>query len=117
MIPLPSPAELPLVMGVVGLRRVSGQAAARSEEWMWGIWRSAHDPDTSEPEDDPGEHAGSRPQTVTRDRPGMTPGSDDGERRTSGTPEGRRYGPEPRSSAPSGRSCRSSSASRWFSRC
>lgn len=45
MILLPSPAELPLVMGVVGLRRLRGRRFARSEEWMWGMWPSAHDPD------------------------------------------------------------------------
>lgn len=47
MVLLPSPAELPLVMGVVGLLRVRGRRFARSEEWMWGMWRSAHDPDTT----------------------------------------------------------------------
>jgi signal peptidase I len=46
MILLPSPAELPLVMGVVGLLRLRGRRFARSEEWMWGMWPSAHDPDT-----------------------------------------------------------------------
>lgn len=43
---LPSPAELPLVMGVVGLRRM-GQAAARSKELAWGMWRLAHGPGTT----------------------------------------------------------------------
>ncbi len=42
---LPTPAELPLVMGVMGLPLLRGRARARTEEWMWGIWRSAHDPD------------------------------------------------------------------------
>ncbi len=41
---LPTPAELPLVMGVVGLPLLRGRAKARTEEWMWGIWRSARDP-------------------------------------------------------------------------
>ncbi|GGQ29681.1 hypothetical protein GCM10010249_55560 [Streptomyces roseolilacinus] len=44
---LPTPAELPLVMGVVGLPLFRGRARARTEEWMWGIWRSAHDPDAT----------------------------------------------------------------------
>lgn len=39
LILLPSPAELPLVMGVVGLRLLRGRRFARSEEWMWGMWR------------------------------------------------------------------------------
>ncbi|MFE7131326.1 signal peptidase I [Streptomyces sp. NPDC057638] len=47
MVLLPSPAELPLVMGVVGLLLLGGRRFARSEELMWGTWRSAHDPDTS----------------------------------------------------------------------
>lgn len=47
LILLPSPAELPLVMGVVGLLLVRRRLFARSEEWMWGMWRSAHDPDTT----------------------------------------------------------------------
>ncbi|AOT61274.1 Signal peptidase I [Streptomyces rubrolavendulae] len=42
---LPTPAELPLVMGVMGLPLLRGRAKARTEEWTWGIWRSAHDPD------------------------------------------------------------------------
>jgi signal peptidase I len=46
MVLLPTPAELPLVMGVVGLLRLRGRRFARSEEWMWGMWPSAHDPDT-----------------------------------------------------------------------
>jgi signal peptidase I len=60
LILLPSPAELPLVMGVVGLRLLRGRRFARSEEWMWGMWRSAHDPDTTSPRRGPG-HS-SRPQ-------------------------------------------------------
>lgn len=54
MILLPSPAELPLVMGVVGLLRLRRRRFARSEEWMWGMWRSAHDPDTTSPRRGPG---------------------------------------------------------------
>lgn len=54
MILLPSPAELPLVMGVVGLLRFRGRRFARSEEWMWGMLRSAHDPDTTSPRRGPG---------------------------------------------------------------
>lgn len=46
LILLPSPAELPLVMGVVGLLLLRGRRYARRQEWMWGMWRSAHDPDT-----------------------------------------------------------------------
>ncbi|GLF99001.1 signal peptidase I [Streptomyces yaizuensis] len=46
MVLLPSLAELPLVMGVVGLLLLRGRRFARSEEWMWGTWRSAHGPDT-----------------------------------------------------------------------
>lgn len=60
MILLPSPAELPLVMGVVGLRLLRGRRFARSEEWMWGMWRSAHDPDTRGPRRGPGNS--NRPQ-------------------------------------------------------
>ena len=36
-------------MGVVGLFRVRAQAVAQTEEWMWGMWRSAHGPDTMSP--------------------------------------------------------------------
>ncbi|MDQ1008043.1 signal peptidase I [Streptomyces sp. V4I23] len=49
MVLLPSPAELPLVMGVVGLLLVRGRRLAQREEWMWGTWRSAHGPDTMIP--------------------------------------------------------------------
>lgn len=42
---LPTPAELPLVMGVMGLPLLRGRARARIEEWTWGIWRSARGPD------------------------------------------------------------------------
>lgn len=56
LIRLPSPAELPLVMGVVGLFRIRDRRShgvfARTEEWMWGMWRSAHDPDTMIPRRD-----------------------------------------------------------------
>ncbi len=41
----PTPAELPLVMGVAGLPLLRRRARGRTEEWMWGIWRSARDPD------------------------------------------------------------------------
>jgi signal peptidase I len=54
MILLPSPAELPLVMGVVGLLRLRSRQFARSKEWMWGMWRLAHDPDTTSPRRGPG---------------------------------------------------------------
>lgn len=54
MILLPSPAELPLVMGVVGLHLLWCRRFARSEEWMWGMWPSAHDPDTKNPRRSPG---------------------------------------------------------------
>lgn len=53
---LPSPAELPLVMGVVGVSLFRDRQAhgvfARSKEWMWGTWRSAHDPDMTVPRRD-----------------------------------------------------------------
>ncbi len=66
LIRLPSPAELPLVMGVVGLSRLRGRRShgviARSEEWMWGMWRSAHDPDTMIPRRDTSSSP-SRPRT------------------------------------------------------
>jgi signal peptidase I len=56
LVRLPTPAELPLVMGVVGLSRLrvrrSPRVFARSKEWMWGMWRSAHDPDTTIPRRD-----------------------------------------------------------------
>jgi signal peptidase I len=56
LILLPSPAELPLVMGVMGLYRFRGRRSygviARSKEWLWGMWRSAHDPDTMIPRRD-----------------------------------------------------------------
>ncbi|MDI5967542.1 signal peptidase I [Streptantibioticus silvisoli] len=42
---LPTPAELPLVMGVVGLYRVRRRPFRRSEEWKWGTLWSAHGPD------------------------------------------------------------------------
>jgi signal peptidase I len=44
MVLLPTPAELPLVMGVVGLYLIRHRRFARREEWMWGTWRSAHGP-------------------------------------------------------------------------
>ncbi|MFF3291139.1 signal peptidase I [Streptomyces sp. NPDC003023] len=44
MVLLPTPAELPLVMGVVGLYLIWHRRFARREEWMWGTWRSAHGP-------------------------------------------------------------------------
>ena len=49
LIQLPTPAELPLVMGVVGLRRVRRRLRRRSEEWKWGTWWSAHGPDPASP--------------------------------------------------------------------
>lgn len=49
MVLLPTPAELPLVMGVVGLYLARHRRFARSEEWMWGTWRSAHGPGTTIP--------------------------------------------------------------------
>lgn len=49
MVLLPTPAELPLVMGVVGLSLLWRRRYARSEEWMWGMWRSAHGPGTTIP--------------------------------------------------------------------
>jgi signal peptidase I len=45
LIQLPTPAELPLVMGVVGLYRVRRRLSSRSEEWKWGTLWSAHGPD------------------------------------------------------------------------
>ncbi|GGT40137.1 signal peptidase I [Streptomyces kurssanovii] len=49
MVLLPTPAELPLVMGVVGLYLLWHRRFARREEWMWGTWRSAHGPGTTIP--------------------------------------------------------------------
>lgn len=49
MVLLPTPAELPLVMGVVGLYLMWHRRFARHEEWMWGTWRSAHGPGTTIP--------------------------------------------------------------------
>ncbi|MFE3829273.1 signal peptidase I [Streptomyces sp. NPDC059092] len=66
LVRLPTPAELPLVMGVVGLSllrdRRSHRVFARSKEWMWGMWRSAHDPDTTIPRRD-ASSSPSRPKT------------------------------------------------------
>ncbi len=59
LIPLPTPAELPLVMGVVGLPR-TGRAPVRTEEWMWGMWRSARVPVTRVPRSVPDAPAASR---------------------------------------------------------
>lgn len=109
MIPLPSPAELPLVMGVVGLFRLRGRRFARSEEWMWGTWRSAHDPDTTSPRTGPGNSASHpRPgRTIRLGRKGR-PG-----RAVWMAPRGSRADlptavvRDRRSSDPSGRNCRS----------
>lgn len=66
MPPPPTPAELPLVMGVVVLSRVPGGRSYgvnshKVKEWMWGTWRSAHDPDTMVPRRD-ASSSPSRPQ-------------------------------------------------------
>ncbi|WP_442814506.1 signal peptidase I [Streptomyces sp. NBC_01808] len=45
MEPLPTPAELSLVMGVVGLHLTRGRQR-QGEEWMWGTWQSAPGPVT-----------------------------------------------------------------------
>ncbi len=42
---LPTPAELPIVSGVVGLFRVRRRQSWRSKEWKWGTLWSAHGPD------------------------------------------------------------------------
>jgi signal peptidase I len=49
LIQLPTPAELPLVMGLVGLYRVRRRLSSRSEEWKWGTLWSAHGPDPASP--------------------------------------------------------------------
>ena len=105
LIPLPTPAELPLVMGVVGLRRIRAQAAARSEEWMWGMWRSAHDPDTTIPRGQRGAARGSGAPAVDGGPASGSDSEDGGRLPTGAAPSG--TGAARRSSAPSGRSCRS----------
>jgi signal peptidase I len=69
--PPPTPAEPPLVMGVAVLSRRWGRRPRASrahrenpygmKEWMWGMWRSAHDPDTTVPRTDTSSSP-SRPQ-------------------------------------------------------
>ncbi|GHF12026.1 hypothetical protein GCM10010359_11400 [Streptomyces morookaense] len=49
LIRLPTPAELPLVMGVVGLRRMYDRRQRGVRSGLWGIWRSAHGPVTESP--------------------------------------------------------------------
>lgn len=96
MVLLPTPAELPLVMGVVGLFLVRGRRFLRSEEWMWGTWRSAHGPGT----------------TIPRRGRGVCPSSPrtraERLRRAAVTTTSRRAAVrDRRSSDPSGRNCRS----------
>lgn len=52
MDPLPTPAELSLVMGVVGLHLTRGRQR-QGEEWMWGTWQSAPGPVTRAPKTGP----------------------------------------------------------------
>ena len=47
--PAPEPCGTPARYGSGGPASHVARAAARSEEWMWGIWRSAHGPDTTVP--------------------------------------------------------------------
>ncbi|MER6915381.1 signal peptidase I [Streptomyces sp. NPDC000594] len=100
MVLLPTLAELPLVMGVVGLLLLRGRRFARSEEWMWGTWRSAHGPGTSSRRTGPGS-----PSTPLRPCRAMSP--------RAGRPPSRKGPMDPtgasgrRDSGPSGRSCRS----------
>ncbi len=136
---LPTPAELPLVMGVMGLPLLRGRARARTEEWMWGIWRSAHDPDAtsrrrgaksslSDPPDRqeaPPRAARAARHVLTGRTARRTP------RATAWTTTGRAAAEEPTATAttavatsrspgnsvPSGRNFRCSSASRCSSRC
>ncbi|EFE84264.1 conserved hypothetical protein, partial [Streptomyces albidoflavus] len=63
-VPLPTPAELPLVMGVVEPAPDEARTAAHSEESMWGMWRWAHDPDAS-PRVVPDAPRTNRPSTPT----------------------------------------------------
>ncbi len=49
LVQLPTPAELPLVMGLVGLYRVRRRLLWRSEEWKWRTLWSAHGPDPASP--------------------------------------------------------------------
>ncbi|ANW17839.1 signal peptidase I [Streptomyces clavuligerus] len=108
MVLLPSLAELPLVMGVVGLLLLRGRRFARSEEWMWGTWRSAHGPDTisrrtgreSSPSIPPCPwRAMIRPGSPRRVGIPLTTGSPGTTGTTTGATGGRRSGP-------SGRNCR-----------
>ncbi|BAU86372.1 signal peptidase I [Streptomyces laurentii] len=46
---LPTPAELLLVMGVVGLSLSRAGRAHGLRSGMWGMWPSAHDPETASP--------------------------------------------------------------------
>ncbi len=118
---LPSPAELPLVMGVVGLRRGWGRRRHRVRSWRGDVAvgaRSGHD----------GEEHHGRP--VEAPAPAadsaVTSGSDSGAD-VDGTAPGdatrtEEQGPGDQtpsrgSRAPSGRSCRSWSSSRSSSRC
>ncbi len=94
MVLLPTPAELPLVMGVVGLFLVRGRRFARSEEWMWGTWRSAHGPGTMIPRSSPSGIPARTGTRRARPRRAAT-----GRRRTTVRIR--------RSSDPSGRNCRS----------
>ncbi|WP_311765369.1 signal peptidase I [Streptomyces zingiberis] len=52
MIHLPIPAELPLVMGVVGLRRVRAERQCGVRSGLWGMWPSAPGPTRTNPRGD-----------------------------------------------------------------
>ncbi len=86
MDPLPTPAELSLVMGVVGLHLTRGRRR-QGEEWMWGTWQSAPGPVTRAPKTGPVRNVrssrptalpaalrGSLRPTARRTPPGTTPG-------------------------------------------
>lgn len=116
LIRLPTPAELPLVMGVVGLHRIWGRRRHGLRSGCGDLAvgaRSGHEG----PEDRPGRSGEPDVEAVAD---GTTPGSDavgddgdgDGGATRAQDPEQPRKKP-----APSGRSCRSSSASPWSWRC
>lgn len=95
MEPLPTPAELSLVMGVVGLHLTRGRRR-QGEEWMWGTWQSAPGPVTRIPKTGPVRGVRSSrlpaPLAVLRSRrrksprtpPGTTPTDPRSPRATSG---------------------------------
>lgn len=96
MEPLPTPAELSLVMGVVGLHLTRGRQR-QGEEWMWGTWQSVPGPVTKVPRTGPVRGGRSsrlrallaalrsrRPTARRRTPPGTTPTDPHSPRATSG---------------------------------